>query len=98
MNYNEAAFENPRSFIPTRWLSDDAAHLKKLEEVAAPFSKGSRSCIGRNLALAEIYIAMAYVARRFKPVQVIDRDLKLKETFGVVVESPIRILFEEVKE
>lgn len=98
MNYNEEVFTNPRSFIPTRWISDDAAYLKRLEEVAAPFSKGSRSCIGRNLALAEIYISMAYVARRFKPVQVIDQELKTKETFGLIAETPIRILFEEVAE
>jgi len=96
MNYNEEAFGNPRSFIPTRWISDDAAYLKRLEDVAAPFSKGSRSCIGRNLALAEIYITMACVARRFRPVKVIDHDLKTKETFGVVTKTPIRILFEEV--
>ncbi|KAK7897458.1 hypothetical protein LTR67_005347 [Exophiala xenobiotica] len=98
MNYNERVFPNPRSFIPERWISNDAAYLKKLEDVAAPFSKGSRSCIGRNLATAEIYITMASVARRFKPVQVIDHDLKLKETFGVVAESPVRILFEETKD
>jgi cytochrome P450 len=62
MNYNDATFPNPHAFIPTRWISDDAAYLRKLDEVTAPFSKGSRSCIGRKLALAEI------IARRFKPV------------------------------
>lgn len=91
-------FPNPGVFLPDRWISDDVAYLKKLEEVAAPFSKGSRSCIGRNLALAEIYITMASVARHFKPVQVLDRELKTYETFGVVAENPIRVMFEEAKD
>ncbi|KAH8705781.1 cytochrome P450 [Talaromyces proteolyticus] len=50
-------------FNPDRWLGqvDD-----KLDQWLAPFSKGARSCIGQNLALAEIRMTIAVLFRRFE--------------------------------
>ncbi|KAL1989438.1 hypothetical protein VTN49DRAFT_7249 [Thermomyces lanuginosus] len=55
-------FEKPDEFIPDRWLGENA---KDLEKWLVPFSKGPRSCLGLNLAWAELYLCMAYVFRKF---------------------------------
>ncbi|KAF5568406.1 cytochrome P450 monooxygenase [Fusarium phyllophilum] len=49
-------------FKPERWL--DGAD-KKLDQFLCPFSKGQRSCIGQNLAMAEIRLMFAMFFRRF---------------------------------
>ncbi|KAF1982274.1 cytochrome P450 [Aulographum hederae CBS 113979] len=64
---NENLFPEPREFKPERWVGNPA-----LEKYFVPFSKGSRQCLGLNLAQAEMYIALAMVFSRF--------DFELSET------------------
>ncbi|OLN85051.1 Benzoate 4-monooxygenase 1 [Colletotrichum chlorophyti] len=52
-----------RSFNPDRWLAPDA---KRLEQYQVAFSKGSRMCIGQNLAPAELLILLAHIFRKYK--------------------------------
>ncbi|KAL5384587.1 hypothetical protein PMIN06_012506 [Paraphaeosphaeria minitans] len=56
-------FPSPMQFDPERWLgqSDNA----RLDRYLVPFSKGTRQCLGINLATAEIYLTLATVFRRF---------------------------------
>jgi len=54
-------FPNPKKFDPNRWL--DAP--ERLEKYLVNFSKGTRQCLGINLANAEIYLTLATVFRRF---------------------------------
>ncbi|KAL5376808.1 hypothetical protein DPSP01_010219 [Paraphaeosphaeria sporulosa] len=65
-------FPSPMKFDPDRWLkqSDNG----RLEKYLVPFSKGTRQCLGINLATAEIYLTLATVFRRF--------DMELYETTG----------------
>lgn len=58
---NETIFPSPREFRPERWIEDPG-----LERSFVPFSRGSRQCLGINLALAELYIAFATVFSRFE--------------------------------
>jgi cytochrome P450 len=51
-------FPEPHIFNPERWLKDDS---KKLERYLVNFSRGSRACLGMNLARAEIYLVVAAV-------------------------------------
>jgi cytochrome P450 len=53
-------FPSPEHFNPDRWLSG-----KTPEKYLVPFCKGSRQCLGINLANAEIYLTLATVFRRF---------------------------------
>ncbi|KAE9371162.1 toxin biosynthesis cytochrome P450 monooxygenase [Stipitochalara longipes BDJ] len=46
-------FTNPQTFIPERWL-DDPQHRHDKLAASQPFSLGARSCVGKNLAYAEI--------------------------------------------
>ncbi|OJD30388.1 cytochrome p450 [Diplodia corticola] len=60
-------FARPDEFIPERWLpgatEGEFAHDNK--RIVQPFSSGSRSCIGKNLALYEMRLALASILRQF---------------------------------
>lgn len=48
--HNELYFDDPESFIPSRW-EDPSEYTKK---VFSPFSLGKRSCLGQSLANSEM--------------------------------------------
>ncbi len=57
---DESIFPDAKSFIPERWIENPG-----LSRFLLSFSKGSRNCIGINLAYAEIYLCLAAIFRRF---------------------------------
>ena len=57
---NPEIFPHPTIFKPERWLDDPS-----LTKYLLAFGRGSRMCLGMNLAMAEIYMTLAYVFRRF---------------------------------
>lgn len=59
----DGIFSDPDDFIPERWL--DSAEATRLEPYILTFGKGSRDCIGRQLAFAELYSVTATIFRRF---------------------------------
>ncbi|KAJ5216366.1 uncharacterized protein N7498_002773 [Penicillium cinerascens] len=62
---NETLFEEPRKFDPERWLQGPEVTAERAKFLV-PFSRGSRSCLGINLAYMEMYMAIAYIVRRFE--------------------------------
>jgi cytochrome P450 len=58
LHHDENTFPKSRDFIPERWI--ETPHLDKY---LVSFSKGSRQCIGINLAYAEMYLALARIFR-----------------------------------
>ncbi|KAI9146799.1 Cytochrome P450 monooxygenase TRI4 [Paramyrothecium foliicola] len=64
-------FPEPHSFKPSRWIeaSEQGVHL---ENYLVSFTKGSRQCLGINMAYAEIYLTIANVLQKF--------DAKLVDT------------------
>ncbi|KAL5343989.1 cytochrome P450 [Aspergillus crustosus] len=63
-------FHNPLSFHPERWLPEaktdkTSPFYSDNREVLQPFSIGPRSCIGRNLAYAEMRLILAHVLWNF---------------------------------
>jgi cytochrome P450 len=71
MHDNPTIFPEPKVFRPERWLKGDDSK-ERLDKYLVNFSKGTRACLGINLAYAEIYLTLAAVLRRF--------DLELFET------------------
>jgi cytochrome P450 len=80
VHYNPEIFPNPRAFIPERWLdtsrqgtpsadgSGNPPNLTshRLKNYLVAFGKGTRGCIGYNLAYAELYMSIAGVHGRFE--------------------------------
>jgi len=62
-----AAFSEPRAFNPQRWLSG-GHHASAEHDPHAffPFGGGPRVCPGRHLALLEIKVVAAMLARNFE--------------------------------
>jgi cytochrome P450 len=60
MHQNETNFPNPLVFLPERWIENDF-----LEKYLVAFSRGTRACLGRSLAYAEMYLMIAGICRRF---------------------------------
>lgn len=65
-------FPDPEAFIPERWI-DGAVGENRLDQYILTFGKGTRSCVGINLAYAELYTILATLFRRFP-------DIRLHET------------------
>ena len=101
MHDNETIFPDPYTFNPDRWLfnssSDSksspsasgnsaAAVQRRQDRYLVNFSKGTRSCLGINLAHAEIYLTLAAVFRRFGEEMRLwetqrERDVDVKHDF-----------------
>ncbi|KAF2160316.1 hypothetical protein M409DRAFT_70493 [Zasmidium cellare ATCC 36951] len=62
IHLNEEIFPSPNEFQPERFLGEEGQKRKKY---VVPFSKGTRRCLGENLATAELYLTLAAVFRRF---------------------------------
>ncbi|KAJ5046317.1 uncharacterized protein L3040_003564 [Drepanopeziza brunnea f. sp. 'multigermtubi'] len=86
VHHDESVFPASRRFLPERWIE----HQPHLEKYLVAFSKGSRQCIGINLAYAELYLAVARIFRAYGSSEVRfegdDGFLELFETDGEDVE------------
>ncbi|KAK2747755.1 hypothetical protein FQN57_001785 [Myotisia sp. PD_48] len=63
LHRDEGVYPNPTQFDPQRWLNTDGP--KKNDRTFAPFSKGTRHCLGLHLAWAEMYMVLAAIVQRF---------------------------------
>ncbi|KAL6707625.1 hypothetical protein ACN47E_003975 [Coniothyrium glycines] len=61
-HWNTELFPNPDDFVPERWLLADGQPNYQLQKKLIAFGKGSRSCIGENLAYCELYLMSALMA------------------------------------
>ncbi len=66
MHRNSEAFPDPDVFDPMRWVNQPAEILRARERCFVPFARGSRNCLGQNLALCELYIALGTLFRRYE--------------------------------
>ncbi|QLI70047.1 Cytochrome P450 monooxygenase sdnE [Metarhizium brunneum] len=60
VHHDEAVFPDSFAFRPERWADDPG-----LDRYLVSFGKGSRHCVGMNLAMAELYLTLAKVFRLF---------------------------------
>ncbi|ESZ89926.1 hypothetical protein SBOR_9688 [Sclerotinia borealis F-4128] len=81
IHYSPIIFPSPQTFDPTRWLASSSPSSTtttttststststskvRLEKYFMPFCKGTRICLGINLAYAELYLTTAHILTRF---------------------------------
>ncbi|KAI1773303.1 putative Trichodiene oxygenase [Hypoxylon cercidicola] len=63
MHMDEKIYPDPHSFDPKRWMEGN--ERKNAEKAYAPFSRGTRICLGMHLAWAELYLTLAALVRQF---------------------------------
>ena len=62
MHNDPAIFPDPQLFDPSRFIGPEK---EKRQRHLSNFGKGTRQCVGMNLAQAEIHMAMAAIFRKF---------------------------------
>ncbi|KAM7207241.1 cytochrome P450 monooxygenase sdnE [Naviculisporaceae sp. PSN 640] len=77
MLMNENLFPEPGTFRPERWLDDPRAPdgIHPLTHYLTVFGRGTRMCLGLNLAYSELYIGFATLIRRHD-LQLVDTTLR----------------------
>jgi len=80
---NPTIFPDPETFDPERWLDKE----KRLDRYLVSFGKGSRQCLGINLAYAELYLTAATLVSRFdfELYETSLKDVQIKHDFFVAV-------------
>ncbi|CAN3502388.1 hypothetical protein DICA1_E09186 [Diutina catenulata] len=89
LHHNPDVFPAPDEFIPDRWLrypeereSDWNERIRTMNKYMMPFGKGIRMCLGMQLALIEIKLALATIYWRF--TSSVSREWAEKESEGPV--------------
>jgi cytochrome P450 len=66
-SHDPRIFSDPFAFVPERWAHDaKAPDGKPLTNYLVAFGRGTRSCVGMQLAYADLYIGIASFFRRFE--------------------------------
>ncbi|KAM7182881.1 putative cytochrome P450 E-class, group I [Rhypophila sp. PSN 637] len=64
-HHNPEAFPNPTVFDPYRWIDNDVDKICAQERCMIHFGRGTRNCVGQNLAMCELYVCLAAIFHRF---------------------------------
>ncbi|KAI1131180.1 cytochrome P450 [Nemania abortiva] len=98
MNRDPKYFHASASFIPERWLLDEIQNntspfFSDQRQAFQPFSVGPRSCMGQQLALAEMRLILAKLIWRFDFRAVEGKTLQWEKlrTFLLVEKKPIMV-------
>ncbi|KAH0828225.1 hypothetical protein AYO21_03784 [Fonsecaea monophora] len=83
--------EDADLWIPERWLDDDEEKVKMLERYNFAFGAGSRTCIGRHVAMLEISKLVPEVFRHFE-VELVDRHRYKAKPGWLVVQSGLDVV------
>ncbi|KAJ6786773.1 hypothetical protein PWT90_10764 [Aphanocladium album] len=71
LQQDEEIFPNPAMFDPRHWMGDSAL-VRERERSLVAFGRGTRNCLGQNLALCELYCSIAGVFYRFDDLKLAD--------------------------
>lgn len=90
-------FTDPQTFRPERWLAPPTGGSSEMDAKFVPFSKGSRSCIGINLAYAELDLIVAHLYRRFdvSNAGTTDADMQWKDCLAPVTKGHLKVTVKE---
>lgn len=83
IHQDPSIFPDPLAFRPERWLEDSSTMRsqypspRETRRYLVPFSRGTRACLGMNLAYAELFLVLGSV---FRPIMMCGLDIELFET------------------
>ncbi|KAH7021342.1 cytochrome P450 [Microdochium trichocladiopsis] len=80
--------EDADEFKPERWLESDAETMSLMNRFWMPFGTGSRSCIGKNIAMLEMSKLMPVLVRDFDFSLPEDSSAKEWDTQGCIFIRP----------
>ena len=83
MHHNEKDWENPDEFKPERWLKADGTLKSEKEFSFAPFSTGTRSCIGEKMARIELFLMVTRIIAKFEVMPDLEEPLPNFEGCGI---------------
>ena len=66
IHHNPRFWPRVEDFLPERWLVDPSDPLYPVKNGWRPFEKGSRNCLGQELAMTEIKLVVAVMVREFE--------------------------------
>jgi len=84
MHRDPSAFPNPDVFDPERWLDPTEARYR--EKFLTSFSRGNRMCIGKPLAMCEMYVTIGQMFRKFGDLEAPDigpEDMTYEDHFSL---------------
>ncbi|KAI0543835.1 cytochrome protein [Xylaria curta] len=74
VSHDENIFPNSFEYRPERWLGNPrSSDGRRLSRYMVSFGRGTRSCVGMQLAYAELFIGLATIFRRFS-FEIYDTD------------------------
>ncbi|KAK6087164.1 cytochrome P450 [Seiridium cupressi] len=80
MHRDPNVFLHADEFHPSRWTQGEPDDLRLRERYLVSFSKGSRGCLGINLAYCELYCTLGRLFRQFDDLEVhgvTEKDMQL---------------------
>jgi cytochrome P450 len=96
LHFNEHVFPNPFSFQPERWLEENVT--PEVKDSFFAFGAGSRSCIAKNLAMAELFMATERLAESgvLRGVRACQDKVEIYEWFNSCVKGEkIELIWEK---
>ncbi|XP_017284213.1 cytochrome P450 1A1 isoform X1 [Kryptolebias marmoratus] len=86
INHDPELWEDPSSFIPDRFLSDDGTEVNKLDgEKVVIFGLGRRRCIGEVIARNEVFLFLAIIIQKLHFYQLPGEPLDLTPEYGLTM-------------
>lgn len=65
VSHDEDIFLDSHTYNPERWLASDASQ-PNLERFMVSFGRGTRNCLGVNLAWTELYLTLGMMFRQYR--------------------------------
>ncbi|KAK0267791.1 hypothetical protein LTR54_017902 [Friedmanniomyces endolithicus] len=94
------AFRDPDVFLPGRWL--EAEPTTGMKTLFMPFSKGTRACLGKSLAMVELRLVVLGLLSRYEvklPPQTTEESMEIRDHFLVIPKSgKCELVFEPLPE